>query len=103
MTTCQPSHPPVAVDPDLIREEMPQAMQEARRCLLYRNAPGPGFNSPSRKLPVYADGTARSGKLDSERDMERLVTLEEALIALERFPGYGLGFALGPRHKPGEV
>lgn len=96
-----PSLPPVAVDPDLLREEIPIAMQKARRWLLWRNTPGPGFNAKSRKVPVRTDGTARTGKLDTPSDQQRLVTLDEALSALEAFPGYGIGFALGPSDTPG--
>lgn len=96
-----PSQPPIAVDPDLLRAEIPIAMQEARRWVLWRNSPGPGFNAKSRKIPVYPDGTARTGKLDTPRDQQRLVTMEQALSALEGLPGYGLGFALGPSDTPG--
>lgn len=96
-----PSLPPVAVDPDTLRRVIPREMQEAPRWVLYRNAPGPGFNAKARKVPVYADGGARTGKLDTPRDQQRLVTMEQALSALQGFPGYGLGFALGQGPTPG--
>lgn len=101
MTTYPPSQPPVAVDIDLLREKIPLAMQKAPRWLLWRNTPGTAFGSKPRKVPVYACGKARTGKLDTPRDIGLLVTLDKAIAALANLPGYGIGFALGPSEEPG--
>ena len=67
-------------------ECLPAAMLAARRWLVWREG----------KVPHYPSGRPRHGMLDSQDDLERLRTLEDALAALERDPGYlGLGFALG--------
>lgn len=48
------------------------------------------------KVPHYADGTKRSGKLDSPEDIGRLAPYHDAKEALATRPGWLLGFALGP-------
>jgi len=60
-------------------------MKAARRWLLA---------SPA-KVPFYADGTPRSGSLDSPDDVARLVTYDEVHAALASRPGWFAGFALG--------
>lgn len=73
-------------------DDLPLAMREARRWLLWRAIPVPG--KKDRKVPFYASGAPRNGALDTEADTSRLVSFAEALAAL---PSYtGLGFALGP-------
>jgi len=72
-------------------EAMLEAMQAARRWLLYRP------NAEGRKIPYYVNGKPRSGILDSPEDVSQLATYPEAIAALERTgQGCGLGFALGP-------
>lgn len=66
-------------------------MKAARRWLLRTET----------KQPIYTDGTARRGTLDTPEDIGRLVTYDEAEAALDRLrPSRpelaGLGFALGP-------
>lgn len=73
---------------------IPAYLQEARRWVLFRFV----FNQTKNKLlkiPFYADGTARSGALNSLEDVERLVTFEQAKAALREHKFDGLGFALG--------
>lgn len=48
-----------------------------------------------RKVPYYADGAPRSGKLDSPEDRARLVPFAEAAAAYARSEYAGLGIALG--------
>lgn len=72
---------------DALRERLqylPAVMREARRWLLWK----PG------KVPVYASGAHRSGTLDAPADVAQLVTMEQALDAMDnRYAG--IGFALG--------
>jgi regulatory protein RepA len=64
---------------------IPQKMRDARRWLVHLN-----------KQPFYVDGTPRRGVLDSQEDVARLGTFEEAMQALQTGRSSGLGFALGP-------
>lgn len=50
------------------------------------------------KQPFYVDGSARRGKLDSNEDIQRLATFEQAcnLVGREGDRFAGVGFALGP-------
>ena len=84
-----------AVDPDTLRTEIPMMMQTAKRWILWRMEPGESGHKP-RKVPYYANFTKRSGVLDSPRDRENFVIMDQALKAMERRPGFMLGFALGP-------
>jgi hypothetical protein len=72
-------------------------MQTAPRWLLWRLVKSKTAAKP-RKVPYYADGSPRSGELDTEADRARLVTMEQALSALAQAPRKwaGIGFALGP-------
>ncbi len=102
-TRFRPSLPPVEVDPDILRTEIPPCMQEAPRWLLYRLAPPLKPGKKPRKIPHYATtGTERKGTLDTPEDTAELVTLDAAIAALARFPGYGIGFALGPCDDSGD-
>lgn len=81
------------IDADLIRENIPEQMQHARRWLIWKFVPDEG--KKPKKQPFYADGSPRSGTLDSPEDVARLADFDTALkAAVDR--GYGLGFALGP-------
>jgi hypothetical protein len=65
---------------------LPPAMRSARRWLLWK----------AGKVPYYVSGRPRSGRLDSQDDLDRLGTVEDALAVLGRDSTYlGLGFALG--------
>lgn len=88
--------PKIKIDPEQMRAEIPGAMQRARRWLLWQYLPSERPGAKPRKVPFYCDGSPRQGRLDTEKDWSRLVTMDEALSALARFTGYGLGFALGP-------
>lgn len=87
------------LDVDHLRESIPEIMQSARRWLLWRAEPRPGADKPS-KVPYYASGRRRMGKLDTPADLSLLATFEEAARAMHaaesRRPFTGLGFALGP-------
>lgn len=76
-----------------ILESLPEPLHNLRRFLLWRQFPGakPG---KTIKTPYYANGETRGGVLDTEADLEKLVTLEEAYDAY-MLGGYsGIGFAL---------
>ena len=80
---------PLMADPDTLRVELPAAMQASKRWLLWRLESG-------RKVPYYASFTKRNGVLDNPKDRESLASLDQALTAIARRPGFNLGFALGP-------
>jgi hypothetical protein len=90
--TCELRNPPAnahVLDLDTLRLRMdclPPEMVAARRWLLWKEG----------KQPFYPSGRPRQGRLDSQDDLDRLGTLEDALAALGCDPAYlGLGFALG--------
>ncbi|MFE8034566.1 PriCT-2 domain-containing protein [Thiohalocapsa marina] len=97
MTTTPSKHvPAIALDPEQIRAEVPAAMQQAPRWLLWRYEPADRAGAKPRKVPYYASGQRRAGKLDTATDRKRLVTLAYALKTITRATApYGLGFALG--------
>lgn len=76
-------------------EALPEAMQRARRWLVWRSEPSVGDRKP-RKVPYYVTGQARHGQLDGPEDQAALASLEDAVAALSRGTYAGLGFALGP-------
>ncbi|NCC29337.1 MAG: DUF3987 domain-containing protein [Gammaproteobacteria bacterium] len=88
--------PTIEYDPETLRIEIPTAMQQARRWLMWRYEPPEAAGKKARKVPYYITGARRSGTLDTDADRARLSTMEEALSALESRPGYGPAFALGP-------
>lgn len=75
--------------------EIPDEMRDAARWLVWRSIPQAEGKKP-RKVPFYADGTPRSGKLDTAEDWAKLATFHDAVAALSRGGYSGLGFALGP-------
>ena len=77
----------------LLTTNLPAAMREARRWLLWRHE---GINGKARKVPYYRDGSRRQGALDTEADWDRLCTFEQMLEALDTGRYTGPGFALGP-------
>lgn len=81
----------IALDPLTL---LPNEMRTAPRWLVWKSIPQEG--KKPRKVPFYADGAARSGKLDTQEDWARLATLDDAVSALSRGGYAGLGFALGP-------
>ncbi len=76
--------------------DLPNAMRNARRWLLWRSEPKPDPTKKPAKVPYYVDGVRRHGELDTPADQERLATFNEALRALQSGGYTGLGFALGP-------
>ncbi|HVI33181.1 phage/plasmid primase, P4 family [Phenylobacterium sp.] len=74
---------------------LPQEMRRAPRWLLWKSIPRAQGKKPI-KAPFYADGTPRSGKLDTPEDRGRLATFDAAVAALAGGDYAGLGFALGP-------
>lgn len=75
--------------------DIPQSMRSAKRWLLWKSMPAAKAGSKPRKVPFYADGRPRSGKLDSDGDADKLVTYAKAQKALAGGRYAGLGFALG--------
>jgi hypothetical protein len=65
------------------------------RWLIYKSIPRPG-KKPA-KIPYYANGQPRSGKLDTSEDVAQFASYDKALAALQKSPGVyaGLAFALG--------
>ena len=86
----------VAEQPDTLHAKIPKAMQQARRWLLWKPEPSDKPDGKPRKVPYYVDGQRRQGKLDTEADQARLVTMDEAIRAAKGLKGSSLGFALGP-------
>lgn len=75
--------------------ELPLAMRMARRWIVWKSIPVPG--KKERKIPCYVDGTQRFGAMDTEQDMARLSTFDQAMSVITQSTGYaGVGFALGP-------
>jgi hypothetical protein len=84
---------PVLVERSTLQTELPEAMQQAPRWLVWR---AEGASGKPRKVPYYADGSRRQGRLDTTADWSRLATFDLALTAMESGTYSGLGFALGP-------
>lgn len=81
-------------DPDTLKTELPQQLQQARRWLLWKAVTN-GDQKP-KKIPYYANGKMRNGKLDAPEDVAQLADLDTVLAAMESGKWTGLGFALGP-------
>jgi len=77
------------------RDIVPEKMRNAKRWLLWRSEKDKGSTIKFRKVPYYADGTFRRGTLDTDDDLSRLVTYDEAIEVLSEKDFTGLGFALG--------
>ncbi len=71
---------------------LPDALLTMKRFLLWREFPGP--NGKTRKTPFYASGEVRRGVLDTEADLAKLVTLDEAWDEYLLGDYAGIGFAL---------
>jgi len=76
---------------------LPPAMLQAKRWLLWKCVPNKDPAKKDRKIPFYTNGQPRSGDMDTPHDTSRFASLEEALRVFETRPGKysGLGFALG--------
>ena len=77
-------------------QQIPEAMRNARRWLVWKLIPNKDPAKKGRKVPFYVSGAPRSGELDVPEDRAQLGTLEEARQALATGRYTGLGFALGP-------
>lgn len=79
-------------EPEIL-EALPKQLHGMRRYLLWKAAPGrkPG---KTLKIPYYADGRPRKDLLDTKKDLDRLVTLDEALDTMILGDYSGVGFAL---------
>lgn len=75
---------------------LPDSMRAARRWLVWRSIPHNDPSKKPRKVPYYPCGQPRNGVLDTDADLSRLGTLEQAVEALDNGAYTGLGFALGP-------
>jgi len=71
-------------------------MQAQPRWLLWRSEPNKNSSGKGRKVPYYANGKRRGGKLDVDTDLQQLVTYAEAHKVLTQGEYTGLAFALGP-------
>lgn len=76
--------------------ELPDDMRKTKRWVLWREVPSKRPGGKPSKMPYYVDGTPRHGRLDTQDDMARLGSLEDAVAALPHGPWSGIGFALGP-------
>lgn len=77
-----------------ILSALPVELHDLKRYLLWKERPHETKPNKTRKVPFYANGRQRKGLLDTEADLNQLVTLEEA-IDLYTLGGYdGVGFAL---------
>lgn len=70
-----------------------------RRWLLWKLEPQK--NSKLKKVPYYASGKKRNGKLDSLEDIAQLVSFDEVQMVLSQGGYTGLGFALGADNNGG--
>ena len=93
--------PPATITVDDFAD-VPQAMRDARRWLVWKYVPHMDAAKKSRKVPFYIDGSPRRGDLDSAEDRARFGTLEQAVEALQGGKYAGLGFALGPDGSGGD-
>ena len=81
-----------------IIEALPEPLHSMERFLLWKEFPHPDpvkrAAGKTIKTPYYASGRVRKGLLDTEQDLARLVTLDEAYNTF-LLGGYsGIGFAL---------
>ncbi|MCU0975309.1 MAG: DUF3987 domain-containing protein [Steroidobacteraceae bacterium] len=83
-----------------LRDNVPDELRRLPVWLLWRELPPDKPGDKWRKVPVYACGIERNGKLDTPQDRAQLVDFEAAAKAADRVPCAGLGVALGP--VPGE-
>lgn len=83
-------------DREALIENLPVAMREAQRWLLWKREPNTDPVKKPRKVPYYLNGQRRQGTLDGAEDQARLGTFAAALSRWEAGGYDGLGFALGP-------
>lgn len=81
---------------DIHLADIPEALRTAQRWLLWKAIPQADSTKKPRKVPHYTSGQNRCGKLDTDADLARLTTFEQAVAALGSGGYAGLGFALGP-------
>jgi hypothetical protein len=86
---------PAPCDPDQLRTELPAAMREAKRWIVWRLEPNPDPAKRPLKVPYYLNGSKRHGTLDSAKDLARLGTFGAMLATLASGDYTGPGFALG--------
>lgn len=86
----------IALDFDEFHENLPDAMLQAKRWLLWEERPNPDSLKKPLKVPYYSAGTPR-GETDTSEDASRLVSFSDAFNAyIDNLGKYtGLGFALG--------
>lgn len=84
------------LDSDMFYENLPDAMLQAKRWLLWEERPNPDPTKKPLKVPYYSAGTPR-GATDTPEDAARLVSFNDAFEAyLGNLGKYtGIGFALG--------
>lgn len=84
------------LDGDVFYENLPDAMLQAKRWLLWEERPNPDPTKKPLKVPYYSVGTPR-GATDTSEDAARLVSFNDAFEAyLGNLGKYtGIGFALG--------
>ncbi len=75
--------------------DIPEAMREAPRWLVWISEANDEPGKKPRKVPCYTNGRGR-GKTDTEEDCAAMASFEEAIEALASDKYAGLGFALGP-------
>lgn len=87
-------HGGVSQDPPVvsITSSTRDAMQQARRWLVWRLVPDPDPTKKPRKVPHYINGTYR-GETDTPDDAAQLATYQQALAVAHWYSG--IGFALG--------
>lgn len=69
-------------------------MKRCQRWLLWREEPGSG--AKPNKVPYYANGSHRSGTLDTASDVQQLASYQECKRIFDTGGYTGLAFALGP-------
>lgn len=73
-----------------------EIMKSQRRWLFWREEPNPNPERKPLKIPYYPNGTRRSGTLDTDSDLQQLVSFEDACRIFSQGGYTGLAFALGP-------
>jgi hypothetical protein len=84
---------PVCDEVDRLHTEVPRAMREARRWLVWRAVPRPG--AKMAKVPYYVDGEPRQGNADGPEDRARFASFDDAIQVFQSGRYTGIGFALG--------
>jgi hypothetical protein len=79
----------------VIKEKLGPSLGDIPRWLLFKFEKSNGTKKPG-KIPYYANGRKRSGRLDGPRDQSELVTLDEAIEVFHHGNYHGIGLATGP-------